>query len=410
MAKNLMINCASCDARNVREETYAEYEKISINCSTLLTNPEAKTIMSKLPFEINCASLLDLPEGVELRSINGRAEIKSSDVPAAAPYFLLVNGSLDIGSDTQRQLESCVGMRINGSLNCPRSLYSSLKDVHVNGSVNVYPDGAILLKRSAVIDKTFVLRAKKALYWSAKRMIIVDPELDVEKLRDKGARFSSKEIILPQSKAEALLDLIDEKSDIIIVPDGCAVILDDLDLDEMALRRYGKKLYIIGDVSIHGDPEVLDEISYLTIRGDARVTPELKEKFLEKLSGISGEIKEFKAKGSYLTDKVLVKINKWILDQHPKGIEVSDCAVVKIAKDVPQELIAERLHIEDCAVVKCSPEQEAAVSLISEDIGKISTKDEKDDGQSLGEKPMSELGGIKGLLDTKVINAANYAL
>ena len=239
---------------------------------------------------------------------------------------------------------------------------------------------------------------------------MVDPELDVEKLRDKGARFSSKEIILAQSKAEALLDLIDEKSDIIIVPDGCAVILDDLDLDEMALRRYGKQLYIIGDVSIHGDPEVLDEISYLTIRGDARVTPELKEKFLEKLSGISGEIKEYKAKGSYLTDKVLVKINKWILEQHPKGIEVSDCAMVKIAKDVPQELIAERLHIEDCAVVKCSPEQEAAVSLIAEDIGKISTKEEKDEGQGLGEKLTSELGGIKGLLDTKVINAADYAL
>ena len=410
MAKNLMINCASCDARNVREENYANYEKISINCSTLLTNPEAKTIMSKLPFEINCASILDLPEGVELRSINGQSEIRSSDIPATTPYYLLVNGSLDIGSDTQKQLESCVGMRVNGSLNCPQSLYSNLKDAKINGSVNVYPDGAILLKRNAVVDKTFVLRAKKALYWSAKRMIMVDPELDVEKLRDKGVRFSSKEIILAQSKAEALLDLIDEKSDIIIVPDGCSVILDDLDLNEMALRRYGKQLYIIGDVSIHGDPEVLDEISYLTIRGDARVTPELKEKFLEKLSGISGEIKEYKAKGSYLTDKVLVKINKWILEQHPKGIEVSDCAMVKIAKDVPQELIAERLHIEDCAVVKCSPEQEAAVSLIAEDIGKISTKEEKDEGQGLGEKLTSELGGIKGLLDTKVINAADYAL
>ena len=107
---------------------------------------------------------------------------------------------------------------------------------------------------------------------------------------------------------------------------------------------------------------------------------------------------------------MLVKINKWLLEQHPTGIEVSDCAVVKIAEDVPQELIAERLHIEDCEVIKCSAEQEAAVSLIAEDYGKISTKDEKDDGQSLGEKPISELGGIKGLLDTKVINAANYAL
>mgnify|MGYP000343422509 CR=1 FL=1 len=55
-------------------------------------------------------------------------------------------------------------------------------------------------------------------------------------LRAKGAAFSAAEVIVAQSKVEALLDLIDEKADIVIVPDGTAVVLDDLTLDENALR------------------------------------------------------------------------------------------------------------------------------------------------------------------------------
>ena len=39
MAKKLMINCAICDARNVHEENYAHYEKITLNCAMVLTNP-----------------------------------------------------------------------------------------------------------------------------------------------------------------------------------------------------------------------------------------------------------------------------------------------------------------------------------------------------------------------------------
>ena len=31
MAKKLMINCATCDARNILEENYAHYEQITVN-------------------------------------------------------------------------------------------------------------------------------------------------------------------------------------------------------------------------------------------------------------------------------------------------------------------------------------------------------------------------------------------
>ena len=408
MAKKLMINCATCDARNAQEENYAHYEQITINCAMVLTSPNAKAVMNKLPFTLNCANVLEIEGDIDLRTDNGSSEIKSGDVVPASKYYMLVNGALTIGPDTQKQLAQCVGMTVNGSLTCPESVYALLNGVNVNGSTTCYPDGAIGLKRTAVIDKLFALRAKNSQYWSARRMIMVDPELDAEKLKTKGVSFSTKEAIISQSKVEALIDLIDEKAEIIIVPDGTAVVLDDIKLDEDVLRRYGNRLYVIGDVTIPEDADALEELNYLNVRGDVKVPQEHKEKLLAVLAEISGEVKIAKPKGATLEDKPIVKITKWMLEQQPLGIDVCDCAVVKIADDIPKELITQRLHIEDCGVVKCCEELEDAVTMVCTDVGHIGA--EGNDEQGVGDMIKGALGGIKGMLDTKVINAAEYVL
>ena len=407
MAKKLMINCATCDARNAIEENYAHYEQITINCAMVLTSPATKAMMNKLPFTLNCANVLEVDEKVDLRTINGSSEIRHGDVVPGSKYYMIVNGALAIGPDTQAQLAQCVGMTINGSLTCPESVYATLQGVKVNGSTTCYPDGAIVLKRNVVIDKLFVLRAKNRLYWSSRRMIMVDPELDIAKLKTKGVTFSTKEAIISQSILEDLIDLIDEKVEIIVVPDGTSVVVDDITLDEDVLRRYGKQLYVIGDVIIPDDGGALDEVKYLNIRGDVKVPQEHKEKLLRVLTEISGEIKTAKPKGSTLEDKPFVKITKWMLEQQPMGIDVSDCAIVKIADDIPKELIVQRLHIEDCGIVKCSEEQEDAVTMICSDVGQIGGSDE-DNG--IGDIIKTAMGGIKGVLETKIINAADYVL
>lgn len=409
MAKKLLINCATCDARNALEENYAHYEQITVNCATVLTSPSAKAMMNKLPFTLNCANVLEIEGTVDFRTINGSGEIKSGDAVSASKYYMVVNGALTIGPDTQEQLAQCVGMTINGSLTCPESIYATLTGVSVNGSTTCYPDDAIVLKRNAVIDKLFVLRAKSNLYWSGRRMIMVDPELDATKLKTKGATFSTKEVILSQSKVEELIDLIDEKAEIIIVPDGTSVVLDDITLDADTLRRYGKQLYVIGDVTVTEDADILDELTYLNIRGDAKVPQDLKEKLISVLTEISGEVKIAKPKGATLEDKPIVKITKWMLEQQPMGIDVCDCAVVKIADDIPKELIVERLHIEDCGVVRCCEELEDAVTMICTDCGAVGSA-EGEDGMGIGDMIKDALGGIKGALDTKVINAADYVL
>ena len=398
MAKKLLINCASCDARNIREDDYAHYEAININTSALFTSPEAKAVLNRLPVSIDCAKVIELEGDVDLRTVNGRGEIRSEDAVPERKFYMLVNGVLNIGPDTRKQLAQCVGMTINGALKCPESVYASLSGVMINGSVACYPDGAIVLKRNAVIDGLFALRAKSALYWAERRMIMVDAELDAEALKSKVASFSAKEVIIARSKVEAMLGLIDERAELTIVPDGTAVVLDDITLDAAALHRHGKRLYVIGDVTVPENASALNELEYLNIRGDARVPEQHREKFLDKLADISGEVKLARPKGASIVDKPIVKVTKWMLEQQPAGIEVIDCAVVKIADDIPKELLAERLRIEDCGVVKCGEELEDTIAMVCENVGRI------------GGESDSVIAGLKDMMETKFINAAEYIL
>lgn len=398
MAKKLLINCASCDARKIREDDYAHYEAININTAALFTSPEAKAVLNRLPVSIDCANVIELEGDVDLRTVNGRGEIRSEDAVPERKIYMLVNGVLNIGPDTHKQLAQCVGMTINGALKCPESVYASLSGVMINGSVACYPDGAIVLKRNAVIDGLFALRAKSALYWAERRMIMVDAELDAEALKSKGASFSSKEVIIARSKVEAMLGLIDERAELTIVPDGTAVVLDDITLDAAALHRHGKRLYVIGDVTVPENASALNELEYLNIRGDARVPEQHREKFLDKLADISGEVKLARPKGASIVDKPIVKVTKWMLEQQPAGIEVIDCAVVKIADDIPKELLAERLRIEDCGVVKCGEELEDTIAMVCENVGRI------------GGESDSVMAGLKDMMETKFINAAEYIL
>lgn len=416
MAKKMIINCSDCDARKVTEETLAAYESIVINAATVLVSPETKELMNRYGVKMNCATVRELAADVELSSVNGSAQIKSTDAVLGKRY-LTVNGSLEIGPDTQKVLEQYVGIDVNGSVTYPESVSAYLGKMKVNGSTTCYPDGAIVLKRTAVIDHLFALRAKNSLYWSAKRMIMTDPQLDPAVLERKGASFSSKEVIISESKVEGMIGMIDEKAEIIIVPDGTTVVTDDVELDDVALKKYGTKLYIIGDLKVNDDAgALLDGIEYLNIRGDASVTEALKAKLLGAITEIDGDVKLLKnPKGRHIESKMVLRLSKWLVEQEPDGISVSDCMKVTLDEDISNDLILEKLSFSDCMEIKCSPEQEAAVAAVSEDvlaIGGLGKMMQDADGADMGIGDMvkSALGTAKDLLDTKIVNTSEYVM
>ena len=410
MAKKMVINCATCDARKVTEETLSAYETVVINASTILVSSATKELMNRYGVAMNCASVLELDADVEISTINGSAEIKSTDAVTGRRY-LNVNGTLEIGPGTEKVMEQYVGIHVNGSVTCPESITAYLGKIKVNGATNTYPDNAIILKRSAVIDRLFALRAKNSLYWSAKRMIMVDPQLDAAILEKKGVTFSTKEVVIAESKVESMIGLIDEKAEIAIVPDGTAVVLDDVELDEMTLKKYGAKLYIVGDLKVGEEAgPLLEQIEYLNIRGDASVAEELKAQLMGVITEINGDVEILKKpKGRHITDKMSLRISKWLVEQEPEGISVSDCMKVTLDEDISCDLILEKLSFSDIMEIKCSAEQEAAVAAVSEDVLSIG-EGGGDEDMGIGDMIKGALGGAKELLNTKMVNTSDYVM
>lgn len=370
MAKIWEINCALCDARQITEETLKAYDEVQINTGVLVTNAAARAIFGSCHVSLNCATTLDLPDGVTPRVINGSAKLGGGDVSSEQQY-LIVNGSLTILPDAAEALRQCAGIVVNGALLCPQGLSSMLDKVHVNGKTSLYPDGAILLKRSAAIDRLFALRAKDAVYYAAKRLLIVDTKLDADVLVQKGARFASPEAVVAESLVEKLVPLLDEQTDIHIVPDGTKVVLDDLVLTDAAIKRYGKKLYVLGDVEVKIDAaNAIAQLEYLSVHGDVTLPAALQDAFLAAADEIDGDV-EITRGGTTISGRESVQITNWLLEHAADGVSVSGCRTVAIAEDVAPELIADRLTISACGKTYCTAEQHSAVLLITKDSGEI---------------------------------------
>jgi hypothetical protein len=403
--KKMMVNCAVCDMRSVSEETLKSYEQITVNAATVIVTPEKKDLINRYNVMMNAADVMEVPAGenVKVSSHNGAFELTADGAPREGETtFLWVNGALTIGADALSAAQAFYLIKVNGTVTMPKSMSGKLSNLSVNGSTNVYPDGAILLKRNAEIDKTFLLRAKEnALYWTARRLIFTDTALDAGKLTEKGVRFASRSAIISESLAEAVVPMLSEDTEILIVPDGTKFFGFDARMNKRFLKKFGTKAYINGDLTVEDDAaEVLPAIEYLYVNGDVKLPEELVDAF-EDAADHYDELVIMKKTGKVIEDHVRVTVDKTLLEKYPDGILVTDCAMVHVAKDVPSELILERLTIADCAKVFCTAEQEAAVGAVSKDVASIGGDESLKDAVT---------GALNPTSDFKVINASEYVM
>ncbi len=266
----------------------------------------------------------------------------------------------------------------------------------------------MVLKKNAFIDKLFALRAKNKLYWAPKRLIMVDKDLDPANLASKGASFSAPEVVLAEGKVEDMIELIDEQAQITIVPDGTAVITDDVEQDGAIIKKNGVKLYVMGEVEGDADSVTAKaQLRYLNIQGDISFPEAIKAQVMDAVTEISGDYDIRKIKGRHIQDKMSLRISKWLLDQEPEGITASDCMKVTLDEDISNEMILGKLYFRDCMNIKCTSEQEPAVSAVAEDCMNIGPGE---DDMGIGSMIKGALGVGKELLDTKIINAGEYVL
>ena len=403
--KKMMVNCAVCDMRNVSEETLKSYEQIVVNAATVLVTAEKKDLINRYNVIMNVADVIEVPAGENVRVIdqNGSYELTADRAPQDGETVLLfVNGVLNIAADAAEAAAKYYKINVNGSVTMPKSISGRLNNLHVNGSVDVYPDGAIRLSRNAVIDKTFPLRAKEnALYWAFRRMIFTDLALDTEKLRSRNVRFAAKTALIAESLAEAVVPMLSEETDILIVPDGTKFFGFDARMNKRFLKKFGTKSYINGDLTVEEDAiDVLPEIEYLYVNGDVKLPEALLDAF-EDVDAHYDELVIQKKTGKIIEDHVRATVDKALLEKYADGVLVTDCAMVHIVKDVPSELILERLSIADCAKVFCTEEQEAAVCAVSKDVASIG-----------GDESMKDeiTGALHLNPNFKVINASDYVM
>ena len=242
MPNKLLIKANFCDLRNVKEETLAAYDVIEVRANVVVLNDRARELIARYPVTLKCDLATDNPN-IALRSVNGVAEVTPGDVPEA-DTVLTVNGELKIASGSAEVLARYLQITVNGQVYCPRSLSGKLGNVAVNGQIITWPDGAVQLKNTAVLDSTFALRAKPALYWAARCVVMLEPALDVAALAKQGVRFDTPRAILAQSLATQAAPLFEDDTDLEIVPDGTAYLKDDAELTAALIRRKGNKLYV----------------------------------------------------------------------------------------------------------------------------------------------------------------------
>ena len=404
--KKLLINCAACDARDVKESVLKNYESITVNAAAIFVTPESEELLARYNVNMNTAKKLVVPKNAPIRTVNGKTEI-GADSPVEEGTVLIVNGKLVVLSGGENNLKKYAMICVNGKMLCPDDCASDTSKISVNGKLKTYPAGAILMKNDFAVDRLFALRAKAATYWS-NLFIFVSPDISPAALAEKGVRFYSEKAVVAESLAEGIVPLINENCDIVIVPDKTAFVSGNLTLDNSAVMRYGTELFVNGNVKILAKgAEALSKLKYLFASGEVTLAKSLEQEFYA-LKATCRDVKLVnESPAAEITDKISVKIDKRLLEAHPEGISVSDCATVKIAENVPTELIAERLKIFDCVSVLCSEEQESTVSLICGDVAAIGKKGE--DGGLFGmfKDAFGALGAAKG---TKVVNAEEYKL
>ena len=403
--RNLMINCDVCDARNAKEEYLSGYEQIMINTDLLLVSAESRGVLERLPAICNTDNTLEVDDDANLIFQNRSTEINSKSV-FPADTVLAVNGDLLIHSDTSRQtLETLRAVNVTGSLLCPASLLTCIKDLYVTGEIKTYPDDCVVLPPVFTPDEYFHLRAKEGQkYYAEQEIRLIAPGIDLGTLRDKKVQFISPRFFVPAEKAADALELFNETASMEVIPQGYVFVDTGKELSESLLKKYGNRLFFRGDLTlIEGSIPLLSRLEKLYVSGTILVPENLAEDFYQfdvECSSVK-VVKEEKRR--ILENSPRIVLDKDILTASPPGVLIRNSAVLTIEENITPQDILDHVEIVNCARVDCAENQKAAVYQKSTNVPQIGSREEN------GE-PSGMLGILLNLAETKMINADKYVL
>ena len=401
--KKYIVNCDVCDTRKITQESLSGYEQIVINADLLLVDENSRAILNSLPLICNADETLDVEGEVSVICANGSYEI-SGDTRIEDQTVICVNGDLSVRPGTQKVLEKILKICVNGSAKYPESMAPFLNRLSVNGSVQCIPDGCIELKPVFTIDRYFPLRARQdGSYYVDEKVVLVDPEADVEALAAKNVRFVTKRFVVRQELIPRSIGMFEENVEMEVIPAGFAFVEAGAELTDALLQKFGTRLYVDGDLTLKdGSENCLERLEGLCVKGSVRLLKRQEEAFA-RVDATYDEL--VFVKGRYIANQAKIVVDQALLESSPDGIEIGNCAILKVKEDAAVELILERLWVGNCAHVFCSPQQKSSMQLVCGNVAKISDgeqEEEEDEGGIMGK--------LKKMMDSRVVNADTYIL
>ena len=376
--KKLTINAALCDMTRLSAEVLDAYEAITINAGSIVVSARVKELISRIPVAMNAAQILQAEEGTQVSIKNGKAEITGTEAPAV-PTMLIVNGQLIIHPDSAEALKGYVNITVNGKMIFPKSLGQHLSMAQVNGLSLSYPDDAILIDSALKVDEMFILRAKGCHYFVMGDVTLIDENLDIKALSDKGTQFTVRRAFIAQKLLKEALPLFDDKARITPIPEGYAFVEGENTLSSHLISSKGTRLFFPKKLAIPRDQEeALRKLSGLHVEGGIK----LPESLLDALMALKPQYQKLLLyKGLLIIDKSNMTVSQALLDQNPEGLTIEDCGAVTLEEGIPTQTILDKLIIRDCGAVLCQADQEVALLQVSSDVGTVSVINPREDTQ-----------------------------
>lgn len=403
MKKNLIINCEICDARNMREEDYLDYERILLNAEIVLVNETSKGILNRLPIQVNTERTLELPPGTSFRILNGDYQLDGT-LSLTEDVFLCVNGNLSLRPGCEKLLESGCRIYVNGDVRTPASMAPYLANIFADGEIISIPEGFTELSDVFSVDKYFPARAREhGRYFVRETVKFLDPDLDAATLAKKQVRFSTKNVLALEPLIPHLLELFDETVKFQVIPEGYSYVEGNVSLTDSLVKKYDARLYVDGNLRLKdASSDLISQIQALKVTGTVSLAPAQMDSF-QKIDATFQKL--VFSKDRQIENIPNVTVDADLLMQSPGGVEICNSVCVRLLEDVPPELILERLSIQNCARIKCSPAQTSALQAVSKNVASISD----------GTEESSQGGGhfldlLKQIASSKVINAESYHL
>lgn len=399
--KQLELNCDICDCRRLKKEAYSQYDKILVNADLLVVSRGGGDVFAGLPVDGNFDSVFEAdPEEdvqAQIQTVNGNYTMSKGQQTEGR--LLTVNGSLEILPDARETLQSCRKIIVNGNLRCPQSLESCLGSVTVNGGCTIYPDDCIVQKPFFSVDRYFPVWAKEhRRYFAESRVCLTDPQTDVSELVRKQVQFVTPSALIAEELMPQAAALFEERTVFTVVPAGHAVLAGAVVWRESLVRKYRRRLYIDGSLTV--GPEGaggLEKLEHLAVSKELRYHA----KFEPVVSALQADCARMvPIKGRTVENKVKFTIDQTVLDVCEDGLLVRQCARVTLAEEVAPARIVDQLEFENCAKIICTREQAGAVDLVSRNVAKVTTEEEEKERKERSARPQEDC----------VINAEYYVM